>query len=365
MQHRLVLSLFIGVVAFSLTARADTVFVKGREKGVKGDVKGEDATTVTLTVKKTAEKFAAADVLDIHYDDLSPIALVLAGGAYKLAKDAEKDGESADPAKRKAAWTTAISKYNETLKQMKAHPNAMRNIRYRIALLTLKQAQDSKASTANAVLELQRFRTDFPNSWQINHVMPLIAQVQMDANDFKAAAATFQDMADMESLPAEVRTSAEIMIVQVAVRSKDMAQAQKKLAALEVKAAGNPKFASRVKMTKAEVLVALQKPDEAMKLLQQVVKENTDKDIKALAHNTLGECLYNANRFNEARWEFLFVDTIFNQDKNQHAKALYYLWKTFQNLNDEVRAQECREQLLSAAFTGTEWQLKGQKEAGK
>jgi tetratricopeptide (TPR) repeat protein len=368
MPSRLVLPVLLMFAILPLFARADNVFVKGREKGVFGDVKSEDASGVTVLVKKTTEKFPAADVLDIHYDDLKPSELRLAGGAYKIAKDADKDSDNADPAKRKTALSSAIAKYNETLKKIdpkSPHPNATRTIRYRIAALMLKQAQDNKTSTANAIAELQKFRAEFPTGWQVVHVMPLIAQAQMDAGDFKGAAGTFEDMAQMDALPADVKSNAELMIVQVAVRANDIPLAQKKLAALEAKAKGNPKFASRVMMTKAEVLVGLKQNDEAIKLLNQVIKENNDKETKGLAHNTLGECLFKATKYNEALWEFIWVDTVFNQDKNQHAKALYYLWKTFEQLNNAERAQECREILLSAPFNGTDWQLRAQKETSK
>jgi tetratricopeptide (TPR) repeat protein len=361
---RLVLPILCVIAFVPLLARGDSVFVRGRDKSVFGDVKTEDATGITILVKKTTEKFPAADVLDIQYDDIKPASLRLTGGAYKIARDAEKDVESGDAAKRKTAISTAIAKYRETIKEMKPpHDNAIRTIRYRIAVLTLRQAQEVKAPLTDALGEMQRFRTDYANSWQISHVMPLIAQTQMDAGDFKAAAATFEEMAEMAALPADVKTNAELMVVQVAVRANDIPTAQKKLAALEKKAAGNPKFASRVKMAKAEVMVGLKQTDEAMKLLHQVVKENNDKDIKALAHNTLGECLFKATRYNEALWEFIWVDTVFNQDKNQHAKALYYLWKTFEQLNNAERAQECREMLLSAQFNGTDWHTRAQKEA--
>jgi tetratricopeptide (TPR) repeat protein len=362
MTFRLAFPIFT-ILVVTVFARADTVFVSGRDKGLVGDVKSEDAIGVTVaTAKKKTEKVPASDVLDIQYDDIKPAALRLTGGAYKNARDAEKDVDSADPAKRKAAISTAISQYNETLKtlakQDPPHKNAIRTIRYRIAVLMLKQAHDNKTSSANAVAELQRFRTDFTPAWHISHVMPLIAQAQMDSGDFKGAAATFEDMATMDVLPADVKSNAELMIVQVAVRANDIPTAQRKLAALEAKAKDNPKFASRVKMTKAEVLVGLKQNDEAMKLLQQVVKENNDKETKALAHNTLGECLFKATRYNEALWEFIWVDAVFNQDRSQHAKALYYLWKTFEQLNNAERAQECRELLLSTQFNGTEWQTR-------
>jgi hypothetical protein len=59
-------------------------------------------------------------------------------------------------------------------------------------------------------------------------------------------------------------------------------------------------------------------------------------------------------------WEFLWVDAVFNQDKAQHAKALYYLWQTFDKrgeASDPDRAQQCRDALINdRQFNGTEYQ---------
>ena len=169
--------------------------------------------------------------------------------------------------------------------------------------------------------------------------MPTLAQMQMEAGDYKEAAATFQDMAEMEVFSADVRRNAELMVVNVTVKSGDLKGAQKKLDDLEKRAAGNPAFVSRVKMTRAEVLVGEKKFDQATPILHQLVKDSKDVQIKAQAHNALGECLFKANRFNEALWEFLYVDAVYSQDKYERAKALYYLWKTFDQLNNEERAR--------------------------
>lgn len=364
MPYRLLFATLFIFAAGGLSGRADTIFRKG-EKPVLGEVTSEDASGVTVVVKKMKEKIPGVDVLDVHYDGVNPATLRI--GAYKAAKEKEKEAnDSPDAFKRKAALALAIAQYGETLKSMSPpHQYATRTIRYKIAILLLGQAQIEKLSPDKAIAELQRYRTDFPDSWQINHVMPLIAQTQLDAGDFKGAGTTFEDMAAMATLPADVRTNAELMVVQVAVRAGNIAAAEKKLAALEAKAIGNPKLILRVKMTKAEVLIGSTKIAEAEKLLHQVVKESTDKDIKALAHNTLGECLFKLNRYNEGLWEFIWVDTVFNQDRGQHAKALYYLWKTFDQLSKAERAQECREMLLSPQFVGTEWQRKALKETAK
>ena len=91
--------------------------------------------------------------------------------------------------------------------------------------------------------------------------------------------------------------------------------------------------------------------------MKEVLKTNNDKQIKAMAHNSLGECLYKDGKYEEAKWEFLWVDAVYNQDRHQRAKALYYLWKTFEQLNKAERAQECRETLIGdRQFAGSEYQ---------
>jgi hypothetical protein len=161
-----------------------------------------------------------------------------------------------------------------------------------------------------------------------------------------------------------VRRNAELMVVQVSVKAGDFKSAQKKLDDLEKKAAGNQAFLARVKMTRAEVLVGEKKTDQAVPILQQLLKDTKDTQVKAQAHNALGECLFKADRYSEAVWEFLYVDTVYSQDKHERAKALYYLWKTFERLNNEERSKECRQMLVSdPQFTGTEFQTRALKES--
>jgi tetratricopeptide (TPR) repeat protein len=332
-------------------------------------VKTEDAKGVTVTAKKTEELIPAADVIDVHYEDsIKPTELRLTKGAYKDALNAEKEADtSADAVKRKASLATAIAKYQETLTKMDTKLASAkfphRNLEYKVAVLTLRQALTDQTSTAGALAKMQKFKTDYPNSWQINHIMPTLAQMQMDAGDYKAAGLTYQEMAEMEVFPADVRRNAELMVVQVTVKAGDFKGAQKKLDDLEKKAAGNLAFSSRIKMTRAEVLVGEKKTKEAESILQQLIKDSKDVQIKAQAHNTLGEVLFKANKYNEALWEFLYVDTVYSQDKHERAKALYYLWKTFEQIGNDERSKECRQMLLEPLFTGTEFQIRALKEA--
>lgn len=369
MTYRLLLGMLGVSILVGLSARADTIVIRGREKAIEGTVKFEDAKSIvvvhTVDKKKVEESFPALDVVDIVHDAISPAELTTKGFPCRIAREAEKDAESDDPAKRKAALTLAVTNYNVTLGKMKrdtnAQKNAARQIEFKVAVLMVRQATDQGSGADKAIAKLQDFKTKFADSWQIHQVMPMIAQIQMDASDFKEAAKTFQEMADMPTLPADVRRDAELRVVEVMVRANDIAGANSKLDALEKKAAGSASFSSRVKLARADVLIGQKQFDKAIPFLQEVVKTNTDKQIKAIAHNTLGECLFKAQKYNEALWEFLWVDAVFNQDRQQHAKALYYLWKTFEQLNNNERAQECLQALEDRQFNGTEFQREAKK----
>jgi len=368
MQYRLSLCVLFSLAVICLVAKADTLIVKGRDKAVTGDVRTEDAKGIVFNTlvdkKKIDELFPASDILNVQYDDIKPVDLTLAGGSYKVAKDSEKEAnETTDPARRKVVLGIAIKNYSDTISKMLPHKFAKRTFEYKVAILMLRQATNDQLAPDKALARLQAFKTAHPSCWHLVHVMPAIAETQLNAKDYKAAEATFQEMAEMEALPAVVRLDAELEIVDVNMKAGNVEKAQKKLDELTQRAGKNPAILPRVNMARAEILVGQKKTDEAVVLLKQIVKNSTDKQVKAMAHNTLGESYFKTNRYSDAVWEFLWVDAVFNQDRSQHARALYYLWKTFEQLNNAERAQECREMLLNdRVFTGTEYQRKAAAE---
>lgn len=386
MTYRVPLSALAMLGFVTVCVRGDVITVRGKDP-ITGLVTKEGATEVVVSAtlakgKKVEMKIPSADIIDIQHEAISPASLTLKGGAFRDAKDAEKEAdEGTTPAARTKAMAAAITKYGETLKKMardtQSQRYAVREVEYKIAMLHVKQLSVDQTTLEKAIEKLRAFQKNFPDSWQLNITMPLMAQLHMEAGEFKQAEAIYDEMAVMTEFPPEVRREAELKVVRVSVRAGNVALAQKKLDALEKKAGNDKQFVSLVQLERANVLVSiaageksaevrLKRFEEAVPILQKVVKENNDKQIKAIAHNTLGECLYKAEKYSEAVWEFLWVDAVFNQDKQQHARALYYLAHTFSKLGDGPRAQECRETLLNdRQFSGTEFQRKAIAEKAK
>ncbi|MSQ93036.1 MAG: tetratricopeptide repeat protein [Gemmataceae bacterium] len=374
MTYRVILSALAMFGFVALCARGDVIIVRGKDP-LSGTVLKEGATEVIVSTfvakKKTDVKIPSADVIDIVHDAIGPASLIIKGGAFKDARDAEKEAdEGATPKARAKAMETAITKFKETLTKMnrdtQGQKYAVREIEYRIAMLTVKQLSADQTTPEKAIGALQKFNKAFPDSWQLNVTMPLMAQLHMEAGEFKQAEAIFEEMSGMSEFPKSVQQEAELKVVRVSVKAGNIAQAKKKLDALEKKPGASKEFVSLVQLERANILVSLKKFDEAIPILQKAVKDNTDKQIKAIAHNTLGECLFKAEKYSEAVWEFLWVDAVFNQDKQQQAKSLYFLVQTFTKLGDGPRAQECLETLINdRQFSGTEYQRKAIAEKGK
>ena len=86
------------------------------------------------------------------------------------------------------------------------------------------------------------------------------------------------------------------------------------------------------------------------------------RDLFGIAEiQKLGDFYRKKNLNEDAFWEYLRVDTLYSQNRNEHAKALYYLSKLFVDVKkDKVKSQEYLEKLK--LLDGTEYAKKAATE---
>jgi TolA-binding protein len=264
---------------------------------------------------------------------------------------------------------TALKKYQDTLASLSAgQTNAQRNVEFRVAylraLLAEDDPQDMKARDL-AIAKLKEFTTRHPDTWQIGRALKTLAELQVEAKDYAEAEQTYRALA--QANVAEVlKEHATLLAATVQARAGNFAAAEKNLRALAASLPKGSRQSQRAQIALGEALVEAQKLEPAKNVLQQVINETKDPELKAAAYNGLGICLYTGKQYQDARWNFLWVDVMFDQDKAEHAKALYYLWKIAENLNEAQRARESLDLLLNNRdFTGTEYQRKAQNETAK
>lgn len=363
MTTRIALAVTAALLLGSAGRADEEISVRGKDKAIRGRITAESPKGITLN----KDFIAAGDVLDVVYLDLKPAEVRIT--IYRPAVKAEKDAnEASTEGKQKALLADALKKYEEayakvdTSDTLSNGKSAKRHLAYKIAMLKIRQAQEEGAPLAPAIAKLREFRVKYKGGWQTAPALETLARLQASQKQYDDAVATLKDLAGLD-VPVSVRRDAELAAVQVLIQAGRQKEAGEQLDELSRMATKDPRFAARVKAMQAERMVAANQTDKAKALLRQIIKDTNDRRVKAIAHNALGLALFKEGNFKDARWEFLWVDVYYNQDADEHAKALYHLWKVFENLGDAVRAQECRETLLSERqFNGLEYQRRAQAE---
>lgn len=345
-------------------ARAqEEVIFRGKDKdeSIKKAVKAESAQGVVVAGAKDA--IPAEVIVDVLYE-VEPLSIRLSD--YRPALVAEKNAnDPAKEAKRQAHLAEAVQKYEGTLKGLKGgQTSAQRHLEYKVAYLMGIQAQEGAGDPDQAINRLKQFASKHTDCWQIVSALKMLAGLQIAQKQFSAAAETYRQLAGA-NVTESTKLEAELGEAQVSVRGKEFAKAENKLKTLIARLPKDSPFATRALVAQAECLAAGKKGDQARKILQEVIQKTKDRSLKAVAYNALGQSLFDAGQLKEARWEFLWVDVVYNQDRNEHAKALYYLMRIFEQLNETERAQECRDTLLSdRQFQGLEYQRLAREKKG-
>lgn len=120
-----------------------------------------------------------------------------------------------------------------------------------------------------------------------------------------------------------------------------------------VEAAQQKLFAS---LGKAVCLAETNKPDEGIKLIEDIITKNDAQDTQlfARAYNALGNCYLKANRPKDALQAFLHTDILFYADADAHAEALYRLSKLWNDVNKPDRSVAARNTLRDR-YSGSVW----------
>jgi hypothetical protein len=301
-----------------------------------------------LVVYKSAggesKAIAAPDIVEITYEVPGSVRL-----AYRNALSDER--KTMDPAlkqeERKKAFLEAFKSYQEVLAHLSATRSKFveRHVHYKLARLRARQALDDPSQTDAAIAALLRFKTDYPDGWQISHCARLAAQLQLDKGDWEGARKTYEELAATRHIPGDIQQDCALRIIETLIRAKKYAVAETRLqAVLKNLPAGGPQ-AARARIYQAECAGASGKLPEAVAQIEGIIAQTADKNLKGLAYNALGDCYRFNNHPKEALWPYLWVDVIYHQDRQEHAKALAELAKLFAEQGDAARAQEYKDKL--------------------
>ena len=116
---------------------------------------------------------------------------------------------------------------------------------------------------------------------------------------------------------------------------------------------------------KAACLVKQSKHDDALKLIDEIIKATSTDEAATMASAYVlqGDCLQAQSKMKDAALAYLHVPVLFPQEKAAHAEALYHLAKISGQIGQPDRAAEARDILLES-FPNSEWAKKLQGDSG-
>jgi len=315
-----------------------------------GTVQAEDAAKVTILSQNGQKtEIKNSDLVEIIYD----------GEPDEVAA-----GRAAE---NKKAYDQALASYTDALKRLpKDNKFAQINVEFKIAKL-LTQLSDAGATDMRprAIEALRKFKDSYPDARQTVEALDMLSRLLvMEGKPADEVVKAFQDLRKRHADNKEISNRCDLFESQVLLQEgqfllKERAdearrkyeQAQAKLTAMLQGA--DKADALRVRLGLAECKAALGKQEEAIKEIDAVYKEaGDDNSIKAAVHLGRGDCYRLNNQLREAMWDYLWVDVVYNQDREQQARALYFLQQCFEGLKDSdpqaaSRARETRERLLN------------------
>ncbi|HTU90446.1 MAG TPA: hypothetical protein VMF69_10265 [Gemmataceae bacterium] len=234
-----------------------------------------------------------------------------------------------------------------------------RYFQYRIAQTTALLAQDDVNRRSAAFTALNDFKTAFADGWEIVPALQLLASLQEDKGDTEAASKTYADLSELPGISPAMKLQSQLRGSRLLLRALKFSEAEEKLKQVEsAMPAADPQRAF-VEVYLIQSRIAQKRNlDGIDKKLEQIVRAGKDGGLCALAHNALGDYYRVKGDDAQAFWEYCKVDMLYNQDKEEHAKSLYYLSHLSEKppRNNPARAEEFLARLKSPQFDGTMYQ---------
>jgi hypothetical protein len=310
----------------------------------RGAIVTETPAKVTMLtgVNKTRLEISVPDIVDIRYDG-EP-----AEANQARAAEGRKDYER--------AWTL----YKDARKGAPPGNKLLQaHLQYKAAKMQAMLSETGSGGARLAAIdELRAFRGANPDGRQIVECLDLLSRLlTLEGKSNQEVVDAFRLLKTKYAENKEIASKCDLFESQLLLQEGQLLlrdkpeegkakyqEAQQKLQAMLQGA--DKGAASEIRISMAECKAALGQAAEALKDLDVIFKEaGEDAHLRAAAHLGRGDCYRLNNQFREAMWDYLWVDVVFNQDREQNAKALFHLIDVFERINELTKAKDAKERL--------------------
>jgi hypothetical protein len=354
-MRRLLLTAAAAVLVVGVGLAQDAeVSVAGKKDALKGTIQEEGPAGIKIKVGQEVLELPALSIRQVTYKT-KDVAAVDYRRPFIREERALKQGTR--PKDRATFLDDALKGYKELDAQLLNVPAAHRYMQFKIAEVLAIQAQDDSSKADAAIAALSAFQKDFPSGWEVAPALKLLAKLQEDKGDSAGAMETYRSLAKVPGIPAEVRQESTVLVARALLRASKPADAEAELKGLQAKMSTTDPQRPNVEVFLAQCRLAQGQLGQVEAPLRAALQNTSDAAVRAAAHNLLGDYYLAKGQPEPAFWEYLYVDTLYTQEREEHAKALYHLSRLFDKVKrDPTRAKQCAERLKDKQFAGTLYQ---------
>jgi len=349
MQTRFSARLLVASVVVFVTTQAFAVDVIRRKSdpkvlsGTIQDNKKDGITYVPTVGVKTPVKIPANDIALITWTGEPPL--------LNAARTQEANG----------SYVLAIEGYAKQAEAAKTpSPGLKADLEYLPARATARMAVTDPTKVDDAIKLLNAFKTKNSDNYNYYDCVQLLGELQLTKKNFDQARVNFELL---EKAPwNETKIIAKTALGRILIADGKIDEALKAFEAV----AAAPAETDSEKVRQLEALVgksrclfALNKHDDALKVLDDVITKAPEDDarVQAEAYLRQGDCLLAQGKDKEALLAYLHVDVVFYSEPAAHAESLFRLAGLWAKLSNPGRAAEARGKLADD-YPNSEWAAK-------
>ncbi len=344
----------------ALAQGKDRVYFRDRTADKVTDLEG-DVTETAAGIKVTSgldkkERFIPGfDLVRVDYAAVDPVIRQAAG---PLENDK-------DPTKPAAYYADKLKALPATANEKTKRFLAFRDAYWAGRIADAKTTPDEFAAEATkATDKIAAFIKGHKKTWEQFPLGRMAARLFAEAGDFKSADAVLKELAAVPDAPPEVKAEAKVLRLGYLLRAGNYPEAKTVAAEAEAEATGSAK--ERAAMYKEAVAVLPAKdsdeadpndpggkkkvrPTAAAGKIEGLIGKAKDPLVRSTGYGVLGE-LYLAHGLpRDAMWSFLWVDTVYSQDRDELVRSLHRLAAIFDTTGDKdgekSRGDQFREKL--------------------
>jgi tetratricopeptide (TPR) repeat protein len=233
------------------------------------------------------------------------------------------------------------------------------DLAYYTALANAKLALGGEGKLDEAAKAMQSFVKANPNSYRLLEASETLGDLYLAARSYRQAEEAYSKWAKAATPDAKMKSGVLIGRAQLAQKKYD--EAMKSFESV-LGTSGEGAAADMQRTTallgKACVFVGQKKAEDALKILNEIIKqdETEDSELLARAYNARGNAYRQLGDLEGAKFDFLHTEKLYADVPDAHAEALFNLAQIWEQVGKIERAVEARK-TLERLYKDSPWKV--------